>query len=257
VVLPAVVGSTTISFMLGVPARATVNVLDPLGRVVTTLLDEPRPAGPQSLIWAVDGFADGRYTVQVTATPVGRPVVSATVGVVVDRTISSFSVSPPTFSPNGDGRSDTVSLTFGVAASAEARVEIFQGPAVLATPLRRQLLASGVAAVTWDGTSGGARLADGSYDAALTVSTPNGEVSVRAPVTIDTAPPQLRIVDGPRWRFWVSEPATVTLVVNGQTTTIVVDRRGEFSLPHTVQATSISGSAIDAAGNISAPLTWP
>ena len=91
----------------------------------------------------------------------------------------------------------------------------------------------------------------------MTVTTPSGEVSIRVPVTIDTTPPQLRIVDGPRWRFWLSEPATVTLVVNGQTITTVVEQRGEFSLPHAVRATSVSGSAIDSAGNLSVPLTWP
>ncbi len=109
----------------------------------------------------------------------------------------------------------------------------------------------------WDGTNGGVRLPDGAYEAALTVSTAVGEVSVRVPLTIDTTPPQLRIVDAPRWRFWVSEPATVALVVNGQTITTVVQQRGNFSLPHTVRATSISASAMDGAGNLNAPLTWP
>ena len=257
VVLPAGNGSTTISFTLGVPARATVNVLDAAGGIVATLLDEPRPAGPQSLTWVPDALPDGRYTVQVTASPDGRPSASASAEVVVNRTISHFAATPATFSPNGDGRNDTVSLTFGLAVPAEATIEIFQAAAIAATPFPRQALGPGEVVAGWDGTNGGVRLPDGAYEAALTVSTAVGEVSVRVPLTIDTTPPQLRIVDAPRWRFWVSEPATVALVVNGQTITTVVQQRGNFSLPHTARATSISASAMDGAGNLNAPLTWP
>ncbi|MDO9170828.1 MAG: FlgD immunoglobulin-like domain containing protein, partial [bacterium] len=48
--------STTISFLLSAPARATLVVFDARGRRVRGLLDESRPAGPASVVW--DGRDD-------------------------------------------------------------------------------------------------------------------------------------------------------------------------------------------------------
>jgi hypothetical protein len=249
--------STTIAYTLGEQATVTATLLDAHGMTTATLFSGVMPAGPQSFDWNPAEAPDGRYRIEISVHADDGQQASAGVPVLVDRTLSGFLVSPATFSPNGDGRNDTVSLTFGLAALAEARIEIFQIAALVATPFPRQALGPGDVVAGWDGTNGGARLADGGYEAVLTVSTPVGEVSLRVPLTIDTTPPQLRIVDATRWRFWISEPATVTLVVNGQTITTVVQQRGNFSLPHTVRAMSISASAIDAAGNLSAPLTWP
>jgi N-acetylmuramoyl-L-alanine amidase-like protein len=259
VVLPAAPGAsgvTTIGFTLGVPARTTVTVLDSLGTAILTLLDEPRPAGAQTVPWTAGVLPDGRYRVQVTAAPAGLLAVTASTEVVVDRTIAGFSVTPATFSPNGDGSADATSLAFGLVAQAEARIEIVQAGAIVATPLPRQVLAPGTFAVGWDGSNAGVRLPDGAYEAVLTVLAAVGEVAIRAPLTIDTTAPLLRIADGAHWRFWLGEPATVTLVVNGQQST-TVQTRGYFSLPHSVLATSISGFAVDAAGNVSAPVRWP
>jgi hypothetical protein len=253
---PGATGETTIGFTLGVPARATVIVLDSLGSPILTLLDEPRPAGAQMVPWTAGALPDGRYTVQVTAVPDGRPAATARTEVLVDRTITGFSATPSAFSPNGDGSADGISLAFGLAVPAEARIEIVQAGVIVATPLPRQPFGLGDHIVGWDGTNGGVRMPDGAYEAVLTVTTAAGEVSIRLPVTIDTTAPLLRIVDGLRWRFWLSEVATVTLVVNGQQST-TLQQSGFFSLPHSLRATSISGVAVDVAGNVSPSVRWP
>jgi hypothetical protein len=72
---------------------------------------------------------------------------------------------------------------------------------------------------------------------------------------IDTKPPTLRARSFRALRFWVSEPATVTLVLNGARVVRSV-HAGTFSYRHgTVRSVRIS--ARDAAGNVSPTLRFP
>src|SRR5439155_1984432 len=160
-------------------------------------------------------LADGRYTVKVVARPPGRARATASTTVVVDHLLTTFMLTPTVFSPNGDGVDDAVELAFALAAPAEGRVEILQNGAVVATPLPQSALEAGSHTADWNGAFDGRYPPDGSYLVALTFRGAAGDVAITTPLTIDTAPPELRILDPPNLRFWLSEPAAVTLLVNG------------------------------------------
>ena len=53
---------------------------------------------------------NGRYNLIVTAQPPGTQSVSQSVALIVDRTLSSLTAGPSTFSPNGDGVNDTIDV---------------------------------------------------------------------------------------------------------------------------------------------------
>jgi len=64
-------------------------------------------------------------------------------------------------------------------------------------------------------------------------------------------------VNGPALQFTLSEAATVTAVVNGQTFT-VAEPAGPFTLPWTAgTVSSFSVTATDPAGNVSGAVTGP
>ena len=77
------------------------------------------------------------------------------------------------------------------------------------------------------------------------------------PLTIDTTPPTLTLLDPTTLRFQLSEPATVTVVVNGQAV-VVGEPAGVFMVPwQGGPVTIISAQARDAAGNLSPIVTSP
>jgi hypothetical protein len=260
VVLPLAAGSSgaaTVSFTLGVAARVTVVVADASGGTVSTLLDERLDPGAQSVSWAAGVLPDGRYTIRVTASPSGRPAARASVDVVVDRTVAGFGVSSPVVSPNGDGVADTATLSFTLALPATTRLELVRDGAVVATLVPLGLVQPGPYAVAWNGMVGDATVPDGVYQAVLTVTEPFGDVALTAPLVVDTTPPLLELLDPARLRFRLSEPATVTLVVNGSRI-VKAEPAGVFNVPPGVAPVqSLSAIATDAGGNVSATVTWP
>jgi hypothetical protein len=254
---PGATGATTISFALGAAGRVTVVVADASGATVAKLLDERLEAGSQSLDWAAGVFPDGRYTVRVTASPPGRAPAGATVEVVVDRTMTGFAASSAVVSPNGDGVADTTTFSFGLTVAATARLEIVEDGAVVGTVVPFGQLQPGPYGVDWNGTADGVPLADGGYEAVLTVTEPFGDVSLTTPIQVDTTPPVLELLDGATLRFRLSEPATVTLLVNGNQV-VKVEPAGVFSVPRgAAPVQTVSAVATDAAGNASAAVSWP
>jgi hypothetical protein len=82
-------------------------------------------------------------------------------------------------------------------------------------------------------------------------------VSLLAPFVVDTVTPTLTLLDGPSLRFQLSEPATLTAVINGQTVT-AAEPAGVFTFPWVgPPVTAYTVSAKDSAGNSSATITWP
>ncbi len=59
--------TTVVSFQLPVVSKVTLVVYDVLGREVTTLIDETKPAGGYSVQWDASRFASGMYLVRLTA----------------------------------------------------------------------------------------------------------------------------------------------------------------------------------------------
>jgi hypothetical protein len=131
-----------------------------------------------------------------------------------------------------------------------ARVDVEQSGAVVATLFQGQP-GLGQHTLDWDGTANGAALTDGKYAVVVTISDALGDVQLSLPLTIDTVPPVVTVLDAGKLRFALSEPATVTVLIN-QRTRIVVAAQGTFTVPYTGAVVQLSAEAQDAAGNLSA-----
>jgi len=118
-------------------------------------------------------------------------------------------------------------------------------------------LQPGIQAISWDGSSLGARLPDGEYVAVVTATTSLGTVSLLQPLAIDTAAPVLTLLDGAGLRFDLSEAATVTAIVNGQSLSLS-QPRGQFTIPWTAgPVTSFTVQPRDLAGNAGTAVNGP
>jgi hypothetical protein len=95
---------------------------------------------------------------------------------------------------------------------------------------------------------------DGTYAGVLTTTTEVGTTARNALFRVDTKSPTLRALSFRSLRFWVSEPARITLVVNGVRVVRNV-RAGTFSYRHG-RVRSVRIVARDPAGNLSRTLKY-
>jgi flagellar hook assembly protein FlgD len=239
--------------VLGAAAQVKAQVLDAGGLVVATVLAEQRAAGVNAFSWSAAALPDGRYRLVLTATTAGRSV-RKTADVVVDRTLTELQATVLALSPNGDGVDDTTTVGFPLAQSVPLRVQVMQA-GIVRTTLFEGTLGPGPQSIAWDGSAAGATLPDGAYTLAFTVSDALGDVTLSLPVTIDNTPPVLTIVDPKHLVFTLSEPATLTVVVNGQTRIVTGEPSGRFTVPFAGTVSSVSAQAQDFAGNLSTTVT--
>jgi len=248
--------ASLVTYTLASAATVTATLLDSAGSTRAALFAEARPAGPQSFTFTGDGLTAGAYTVALTAiTPMGR-VATASVALLVNRTLSAFAASSEAFSPNGDGRLDTLGFTFMLAGPAEVRLRILRDEGWIATPFAGPL-PPGPQTFAWDGAKRLGRLLDGDYEAELTVSDEAGAVSQRVPFRSDTTAPQLTLLGRSPLRLQVGEPAEVTAVVNGVTQVLIRPQAGPFTAGPRTPLRTLSAVARDPAGNASATLRLP
>ncbi len=253
VVAPAADGSggvSTVTFTLGAPATVTAQVQDADGARVLSLPASQGAVGTNSFTWSAATLPDGRYQVLVTARAGAKSVTKA-VSVTVDRTLSGLTPVAAVLSPNGDGRSDSTTFSFTLARDVPLRLEIQQAGVILTTPFQGEL-GAGAHTLSWDGTANGLPLQDGKYRAVLTVTDALGDVQIPLPVTIDTHPPTLTLVDLHTLTFTLDEASTVTVLVNGTTRFVAAESKGTFTIPFQGTATTVSAQAQDAGGNLSA-----
>ena len=241
----------TIAYTLTTRATVTATLLDVGGRRLTTLFTAQQTAGKHTFTFTADGVADGRYTIVLGASN-GAKTVSVSLPLIVDRTFSNLNVSPRAFSPNGDGRSDTVTIGFRLARPAHARVDVKQSGRMV-TPVSIGDDPAGDQSVTWDGIAEQGRVRDGTYAGVVTVTTGLGTTAHSALFRVDTVAPVLRVVSFRRRVFRLSERAVVRLTVGGR----VYARPYKaglltFALPNAPRAYTIN--AEDAAGNVSRTL---
>ncbi|HEY6030299.1 MAG TPA: FlgD immunoglobulin-like domain containing protein, partial [Gaiellaceae bacterium] len=213
--------------------------------------------GPQQVDLAVGVLPDGHYRVVVSAQPAGGRAVKSSTALVVDRTASGFAATTSAFSPNGDGVLDTVTFSFALNASVPLRLELQKDGVTVATVLNAQL-GPGRQVVDWNGKdAAGAAVPDGAYQAVLTVTDAQGVVAQTLPVVVDTVAPQLTLLDASRLRFSLSEPANVTLLVNGARV-VKVEPAGTWAVPlPKAGVQTVSAEASDAAGNLSPAVSGP
>jgi hypothetical protein len=243
-------GSSTVTFTLGAPAVVTAQVLDQDGARVLSVPAAQHAAGPNEFTWSAASLPDGRYLLAVTA-KAGTSSVTKTAPVTVDRTLTGLGPQPAVLSPNGDGIDDSVTFSFQLSQDVSVRLDIEQAGSVVTSPFQGEL-AAGTHTLGWDGTAGGAPLADGRYVAVFTVTDALGDVVIPLPVTIDTRPPTLTVIDAHALRFSLDEPATLSVLVNGATRIVIAEPKGLFTVPFQGSVASLSAQAQDAAGNLSA-----
>ncbi|MFN2472068.1 MAG: FlgD immunoglobulin-like domain containing protein [Gaiellaceae bacterium] len=243
--------ATAIAYRLGRIATVSVVVLDATGVVVATLASGPQAAGAYTLSWAADGLADGTYSVLLSAQAGGR-TATATLTVMVNRTLSGLSVSPAFFSPNGDGRRDTLSLAFTLAVPADASVEARRrGSPPL--PIAVSARPAGRHSLLWNGEAApGAPVLDGSYALVVRATNAIGSVAQSASVVLDTVAPSLRLVSRNPLRVRVTEPGMLRLTLDGAPAEVRVAKAGVVRL--SIAGSRVAALAEDRAGNRSTSL---
>jgi hypothetical protein len=240
---------TSVDFVLAQQAQVTVRV----GNL--QLLAATVSAGHDHFEWDLGRLVDGRYQL-VASAKAGTRTGTQSVDVVVDRTLSGVTATPTSFSPNADGASDTISFGFVLAQSVPVQVTVQRAGAAVATVFAGQL-GPGPQTIGWDGSVAGVRLPDGQYTAVVTATDALATLSLLVPFTVDTTPPTLTVLDGPSLRFQLSEPATVTAAINGQSVS-AAEPAGVFTFPWVgPPVTSWSVSARDGAGNAGASVSGP
>jgi hypothetical protein len=241
-----------VSYRISAPALVTATVLDSLGDTVATLFSQRRPAGQSEFVWNQVALPDGRYRLSLVAKDDRGKQVQSNVPLYVDRTLAGFVASLPAISPNRDGRFDSLDYAFQLNAPAHVRLRILRGGSVVATPLDSALPA-GPQRLTWDG--GG--LPDGRYSAVLSATDSLLTVKQSLFVRLDRVAPTLRLVSFRLLRFWLSEPAQVTVVLNGRPHRLAIKRAGFFRVGHSGRVRAVRAYARDLAGNQSRQVRGP
>ena len=237
--------TTRITYRLSAAAGVTATLQTEQGVELAPLFSGQRQAGNHSFTWNGAGYPDGRYRIALVARARGRSV-TATASLVVSRTLSGFTIAPAAISPNGDGRFDSLTVSFHVSVPATARVVARRGTAELATILDSSLPA-GPQTLFWPGG-----IRDGAYSIALTVTDSTGPVTQLLPLRVDRVAPRVTLVQRRPLRVSLSEPARVTFIADGIATTISRPKAGVFTVVIDRPFTRLDAYAEDAAGNVGA-----
>jgi hypothetical protein len=233
--------STQISYTLTAAASVTATLRDAGGHDVATLFTQQHQPGKQTFKLTATNVPEGHFQLVLTAAN-GKTTVSASVPVVIDRTVTKFTVAPAV--TNGD-----VTFAFQLARVAAVRLDI-QRSGKTVVPVYSATLPPGAQSVGWNA----AGTKDGTYAGALTTSGEVGSATRTLSFRVDTTPPTLRARSFRSLRFWVSEPAKITLIVNGARVVRSV-RAGTFAYRHG-RVRSVRIVARDAAGNLSRTLKF-
>jgi flagellar hook assembly protein FlgD len=247
--------ATTITYTLSVAANVTAELLNSAGTAIATLFVEDKPAGLQSFVFSPEGIPDGTYRIRLTARDATGRTATASVAVIVSRTVLAYSADAKVASPNGDGRHDAVNFTIVLAQPATVSLSLVAGKT--SVPLVTQTLPVGSQTIGWSGKAAdGAPVPDGRYRATLTIGTPPLAYSESVPLTIDTRPPKLSLVSLSPLRLRVGERVALRGVINGKRIATSA-KPGTVRLAFRGTVHKLQLVARDAAGNDSLPLRWP
>jgi hypothetical protein len=248
--------STVISYRLREASLVTASVVDSVGTPVTTLFVEQHSAGAYEFSWDALGLVDGRYGIVLTARNALGIDTTATVGLIVDRTLIGLSVEPGVFSPNGDGRLDTTRFDFQLNGPAWVSLTVRRGTRTLGQVFDGQLEA-GPQSIEWNGRFRRV-VGEREYRADLRATSAVTTTRQTVPFAVDRTGPRLRLLSSSTPRFSVNEPADVTVICDGTRT--VTRRRlipGRFRVASGGAFSTFSAVARDFAGNDGRPLTYP
>lgn len=146
---------------------------------------------PDTFVWdgRNDGgktVPDGKYTYELSSTDPAGNVFAAMLSLRVDTLIrtATFQSSAAAFSPNGDGRQDTIALTPAVNKPdglLSWRMDILDGTAEEGRTVHAEQGSILPKSLLWDGkTTGGAPSPDGTYTARIYLEFDNGQTCVAA-----------------------------------------------------------------------------
>jgi hypothetical protein len=248
--------ATTLTYTLSGAATVSAALVDSAGVSLADVLPAtPRAAGSHTMTFDGLGQPDGVYRVTITAIDSRGTVATAEAEIVITRTLTSPSLSPAVFTPNGDGRGDELRLAFVLSVPATVRVRVLREGRWVAT-LANTTFAAGSQTITWDGTKRVGVSPDGAYEAVIDATDGVVTGTVRLPFLRDANPPKLRLARNPA-RLWVSEAATVTTRVNGAVRRLEAAAPGYLALAGVKRVRSLVAVARDAAGNRSTVLRSP
>jgi len=224
----------------------TATLLDPLGTVLATIPQGEQAAGAHTLTWPAEAYADGPYSLVLSAQS-GSRQVTATVPVSVNRTLTGLAVSAPALSP----ALGALSYSFALTAAADVTVTVTR-PGAASVVLSAASLQPGSQTLQWTGRdANGALVPDGVYTLAVQAVNQVGTVAQTAPVLVDSRAPQLQLVSRRPVKIRSSEAVTLTITADGRTLTARA-RAGERRI--SVVGQHVVVFATDAAGNRSPTL---
>jgi len=247
---------TLVRYRLRQDALLTATVVDAAGAPVTTLFVEQKHAGGSGFRWDAAGLPDGRYGVVLSARNALGIETTATVAVIVDRTLAGYRIVPQVFSPNQDGRLDTTRFRFALNGPARVSVVVRRGSRGIGQVFSGQLNA-GPQSIEWNGRFA-RRVGEREYRADVRATSPVATVTQTVPFAVDTTGPRLRLPRPSTPTFSVNEPADVIVVFDG-TRTVTIRRLipGRFRVSAGGAFRSLRATARDFAGNDGRPLQYP
>jgi hypothetical protein len=247
---------TLVDYRLREPSMVTATVVDSTGLPVTTLFVAPKDPGRYSFPWDAFGLADGRYGVTLTARNALGIETTATMAVIVDRTLAGFYLAPQVFSPNNDGRLDTTRFGFTLNNPARVTINLRRGGKPVGQIFSGQL-AAGTHSIPWNGRFA-KRVGEREYRADIRATSTVSTVKQTVALAVDTTGPVLKLVSAATLTFRINEPGDVTVIFDGTRT--VTRRRvvpGKFKIPPGGAYTSFRAIARDFAGTDGRAITRP
>ena len=134
---------------------------------------------------------EGETTLQLEVRDEAGNTTSLLRKVTVDRTLALTSVSRKTFSPNGDGVHDDVTLSFRLTRAADVTASVVRSGSTLRT-ISLGRLDKGASSVTWDGKlDAGGTATSGACSLRLTAEGAMGVTSAAQALTVDRTRPRL------------------------------------------------------------------
>jgi hypothetical protein len=245
---PVTAANSTIGYTLSVAATVTATLVDQAGNTVTSLFSEPKPAGKQTFAFtALPTVPDGQYTIVLQAQTADGRQVTQVVGIQIDRSSGTFTVTPAAISPNGDGVDDSATVSFTFSQTAAASIDVTKDGQVAANLASGTFDAGVPGTAVWDGTAGGMTVPDGTYPVTLTA----GSLVRSVPIVVDTRAPALMPVSWSAMRFRVDEASTVTLAAGAKRWVKKLKAAGVVYFWMRVRPKAYAVAAQDAAGNTS------
>jgi hypothetical protein len=241
--------SAEVEFTLSGDANVGADVLDTSGAVVAQAAPlRWRRAGERTITVGGQSLADGTYTLRLTAKATGGRVATTDIPLLVTRTLGRVTLDADSFTPNGDGRGDALTVTVPVAGPATLTVRILRDGKWVATPLAGSFDA-GTQIATWDGKKRAGRARDGDYVVSVESTDAVGTARVQLPVLLDRTAPSVRVVSASPAVLRVSEPATLAVRVNGALRRMRIGAAGDVRLRRIARLRTLVVVATDAAGN--------